>query len=72
MPTFLDDDECGIGFFGVANGATIFMNEVRGLWMCGVFVCFANYNQFAMVAEKLFLNPPECQVLNLHRDSYLC
>ena len=30
VPTFLDDDECGIGFFGVGSGATIFMNEVCG------------------------------------------
>jgi len=28
VPTLLDDDESTIGFFGVVNGATIFMNEI--------------------------------------------
>jgi len=28
VPNFLDDDEANIGFFGVADGATIFMNEL--------------------------------------------
>ncbi len=28
LPTFLDDDESTLGFFGVQDGATIFMNEV--------------------------------------------
>jgi len=28
VPTFLDDDDAGIGFFGVSDGCTIFMNEI--------------------------------------------